>query len=108
MSSVRTDGIARMEIRVMGNNHLTVGADLKVEFKGIYAHIQSMLHCLYGIFRHKTCSTSVSLNVDIVRHVHIIDPFLSEAALYRDGDILSILARSSGKIMVIWLGGTIL
>ena len=90
-----------VEIRVMRNHYKTILAELKVEFKSIHTHIKGMLHSLYGILRHKARTSSMSLNINIFRHIHIINPALSERILDRYSHMLRILAWSRRKVMIV-------
>ena len=88
-----------MEIRVVGNYYLSVLADLEVKFKCIDAQVECVLHSLYGILRHKACASSMSLYINIIRHIQIIYPGLSETSGHCHRHSSGILARSGSEIM---------
>ncbi len=85
----------------MRNDYKPVLADLQVKLKSVHAHVKGMFHCLNRILRHQAGTAPVRLDVNIIRHVNIVKPYLSLTVLYGHCDILRILARSRGEIMVI-------
>ena len=88
-----------MEIGIMRNHYHTILAELEIQFQSIDSKIQGILHRCNGILRHESHSSPMCLNINITRHIHIIDPFLSETALHGYGNLFSILAWSRCKIM---------
>ena len=87
----------------MRNHNLLVLADLKIQLQSIHTHFHSIGHGSQRILRPETCTAPVSLRIHVRRHVHIINPLLSEPARHANSDLLRILARSRREIMSIQL-----
>ena len=104
--AVGPDGVTGVEVTIVRDHHLLVGAYLEVEFQGVHVQVQGIFHGREGVLRHEAGAAAVGLEVHIVVQVQGLAPALSVGGFHRDGGGVGILGRF-GREKVAVASGTL-